>query len=139
MTPSWLQKSKGILDVIVNLFRQPPHPPSFSPAICGIPLSSNASTSYSEQNILNDFRIVFGVPKHRTPKLRSVTNLIKQEMMKYNPYLGERQDKSFFVQYENEKDADATIKPPSNAKIIKVKKERDSWFTSRFSENDKGK
>uniref|UniRef100_A0A914Y9V4 Ribosomal protein L32 n=1 Tax=Panagrolaimus superbus TaxID=310955 RepID=A0A914Y9V4_9BILA len=134
-----------------------------------------------KQNILNDFRIVFGVPKFRTPKprimkrkfgytrllrpeenlvtckcgfshhvsticsacyekVRRVTNLIKQEMMKYNPYLGERQDKSFFVKYENEKDAEATSEPPpSNAKIIKVKAERDSWFTSRFSENDKDK
>ena len=71
-------------------------------------------------------------------KVRDVTNLIKQEMMKYNPYLGERQDKPFYVKYENEMNTEIPL-PPPNAKVIKISKERDSWFTSRFSENDKGK
>ena len=60
-------------------------------------------------------------------KIRDVTNAIKKEMMKYNPYLGERQDKQVVVKFEGEE-----IKPSRNRRVVEVPRERPSWFKSKL-------
>ena len=62
-------------------------------------------------------------------KVRDVTNAIKKEMMKYNPYLGERQDKQVVVKFEGEE-----IESNRNQRVVEVPRERPSWFKSKLDD-----
>uniref|UniRef100_A0A7E4UW04 39S ribosomal protein L32, mitochondrial n=1 Tax=Panagrellus redivivus TaxID=6233 RepID=A0A7E4UW04_PANRE len=172
LTP-WIQRGNKALQEIVSLLFRPPPPPALAPALCTTSIQpSIPGSSYTVQSILNDFRIVLGVPKYRTPKprifkrkfgytrlfhaeeglttckdcgfshhvsticgvcyekIRDVTNAIKKEVMKYNPYVGERQNKEVVVAFEGES-------PKSNKKsqrVVEVPRERPSWFKSKLNE-----
>lgn len=47
-----------------------------------------------------------------------VTEAIKEKMMKYNPYVGERQDKEVHVRYEGDPEADAEVK--QTKKVVEI-------------------
>uniref|UniRef100_A0A0K0E982 Large ribosomal subunit protein bL32m n=1 Tax=Strongyloides stercoralis TaxID=6248 RepID=A0A0K0E982_STRER len=130
--------------------------------------SSSSSNTYDVDNIINDMRMLLGVPKYRTSKpkkqtrkfsflklltpekniitcqfcgsyheadticktcydkVREVTNMIKEKMMKYNPYKGESQDRGIFVKYSDSEE----VKPEvvNGKRIIEIEKPRNSWF-----------
>uniref|UniRef100_A0AC34QJV5 Phospholipid-transporting ATPase n=1 Tax=Panagrolaimus sp. JU765 TaxID=591449 RepID=A0AC34QJV5_9BILA len=154
-----LKATQAVIEFVIRSIKPPP--PALELAICS-PHVSPAST-YA-QSILNDFRIVFGVPKYRTPKpriakrrfgytrllhpeenlvtckgcgfshhvtticgvcyekVRDVTNAIKREMMKYNPYLNERQDKQIVVKFEGEPE----IQTKPSQRVVEVPRDRPS-------------
>lgn len=63
-------------------------------------------------------------------KVRDVTNAIKREMMKYNPYLNERQDKQIVVKFEGEPE----IQTKPSQRVVEVPRDRPSWFKSKLNE-----
>lgn len=62
-----LKATQAVIEFVIRSIKPPP--PALELAICS-PHVSPAST-YA-QSILNDFRIVFGVPKYRTPKRKQL-------------------------------------------------------------------
>ncbi|KIH54303.1 ribosomal protein L32 [Ancylostoma duodenale] len=165
------QRVQHALDAAMGLgTRFPPIAPAVAMSGCE-PNATNLGSSYGIQEMINDMRILLGVPKHRTPKpkkqtrkfsytrllrpttdlvtcgtcgsfhqadticgncyekVRELTNEIKQKMMAYNPYKGERQDKEVFVRFPNDSVDDGVL---NGKRIIEMEKERPTWFKKLF-------
>nr|CDJ92395.1 Ribosomal protein L32p domain containing protein [Haemonchus contortus] len=151
------------------------HFPPLAPAVALNGSHSQGMSNRSEYGIkqmVEDMRILLGVPKRRTAKpikdtrkfsytrllqpttdlvtcpscgslhqsaticgkcyekVRELTNEIKQKMMAYNPYKGERQDKQVMVRFSNDELVDDGVL--NGKRIIEMEKERPTWFKKLF-------
>ncbi|TKR68034.1 hypothetical protein L596_024083 [Steinernema carpocapsae] len=62
-------------------------------------------------------------------KVRKTTNEIKEKMMMYNPYVGERQDKEVFVKYSDDEAPEGVTE---GKRVVEMDKVRPSWFKPTF-------
>ncbi|CAJ0939736.1 unnamed protein product, partial [Mesorhabditis belari] len=65
-------------------------------------------------------------------KVREVTNSIKEKMMAYNPYKGDRQDKEVFLRFSDDVKDGEDEGVVKGKRVIELERPRPSWFKRIF-------